>query len=152
MASLGHLNADPLVQDGRYARRRQLKLHVRASAGAQPSNVVIHNISPTGLLIQTDDELRTGDTLEVELPETGVVQAQVVWDNDGFYGCEFASPLKQATVSAAILVSPPVQEAHTVVNPGAPKRLSAFARVAIVGTLAAASWGMVGGLIALVAY
>lgn len=150
MALLGQLRAEPLAQNGRYSRRRELKLHTQASAGMQTTRVVIHNLSSTGLLIETPTDLQPGEALDVNIPETGVVQAEVVWSSGEFYGCEFATPLNQAAVSAAVLVSPP-QHSTIVFPEESPKsgRLSPLMKTAIIGGLAIASWGLVLGVAAL---
>ena len=44
--------------------------------------------------------------LDVDLPEVGIVQANVVWRSSRFVGCRFASPVSQAAVSAALLRNP----------------------------------------------
>ncbi|PZU15584.1 MAG: XRE family transcriptional regulator [Citromicrobium sp.] len=99
--------------DQRQGVRRQLRL---ATSGALPSgeaaNVLIHNASATGLLMQTPAPLSQGETIELVLPEAGVVAAEIVWQSGEFYGCQFAQPLREAVLSAAELRSaPPVTEA-----------------------------------------
>ena len=90
--------------DQRGAPRRTLHLGVegRFPDGAA-GQVTVHNISATGLLIETDTELAEGDRFAVDLPETGEQTAQVVWASAPMYGCRFGSPVGAATLSAAQL-------------------------------------------------
>jgi hypothetical protein len=68
--------------------------------------VIIHDISHTGLLLETTALLTERQALDVELPEVGIVQANVVWRSSRFVGCRFATPVSQAAVSAALLRNP----------------------------------------------
>ena len=58
------------------------------------------------MLIETPNALSVGESIDVELPETGTVAAVVVWTRRTLSGCEFKHPLSQAAVSAALLLSP----------------------------------------------
>src|SRR4029450_4627975 len=71
------------------------------------SDVRIHDVSETGLLIETAAELAVFDDLEIELPEVGFTPALVVWTSGRFYGCQFKERISQAAISAALLRSPP---------------------------------------------
>jgi len=73
--------------------------------------VLIHNLSTTGLLFETALVLNFGDRIEVELPEAGPTPAEIVWCSDSYFGCEFASPITAAAVSASRLRSPSPQVA-----------------------------------------
>jgi hypothetical protein len=68
--------------------------------------VTIHDVSATGLLIETATELAVLDDLEIELPEAGFTPALVVWSSGRFYGCQFKERISQAAISAALLRSP----------------------------------------------
>lgn len=88
------------------AARRTLRLDTTgALATGSAAAVRIHNISATGLLLETAAELAEGEDLAVELPLAGLCQARVVWRSDGFSGCRFASPLSQAALAAVELRS-----------------------------------------------
>lgn len=88
----------------RFSPRRRLRLgSVSTSLNRE---VLIHDISPTGLLLETSAKLRAFDRLDVELPEAGSRQAVVVWTSGRYFGCQFAQPLSKAAVSAALLLSP----------------------------------------------
>ncbi len=67
--------------------------------------VQIHNISGTGLLIESDIELAAGDRIEIELPHAGDITAAVIWANGRLFGCQFEGPVSPATLSAVELKS-----------------------------------------------
>jgi PilZ domain len=88
--------------DRRSSPRHQLCLgsDIRGEA------VTIHDLSATGMLIETAADLHPFDALEIELPEAGRTMALVVWHSGRYFGCEFKEPIFQAAVSAARLRSP----------------------------------------------
>lgn len=97
--------------DRRISDRHVLKLRVPGSTTSGSGiPVLIHDISVTGLLIQTEAGLDIGTMLEIHLPEVGAQAANVVWNRDQFFGCEFQSPLSKAGLSAALLKSYTGQE------------------------------------------
>ena len=90
----------------RGALRRTLRLKVdvgREDGSAVP--LIIHDLSATGLLVQTGDGPSIGEKLHIELPDAGLHPAKVVWSSGSFVGCRFDQPLPQATISAALLRS-----------------------------------------------
>ena len=95
-----------LIGDERTAVRRTLRLGVSASSSGHVAMALILNISETGFLIETLLELAEGETLEVEIREAIVATARVIWTEGFLAGCEFASPVSLAAVSAAQLMSP----------------------------------------------
>lgn len=102
-AHFEHVEAD---QARPRAGRRRLLMEAE---GALPSGagmrVTVHNLSETGLLMQTTEELDIGETIDLALPEVGDARARVVWASDELYGCAFDTPLPPATLSAAQLRS-----------------------------------------------
>jgi hypothetical protein len=90
----------------RYAPRRRISLG--SSLEGSGDGVVIHDLSSTGMLIETVAELRVLDKLEIALPEAGTARATVVWSSGRFHGCQFKSPISQAALSASQLRSPPL--------------------------------------------
>ncbi len=103
MAIAGRI--DPAPYQGERAERRELLLETSGELGGVPANVTVHNISATGLLIETAQELAAGDGLRVTLPEAGAVDAEVVWVSGTLRGCRFAQPIGRAVLSAAQLRS-----------------------------------------------
>lgn len=124
MAIKAHL--DPLTTDDsqRAAPRRALQLETSgmvpgANEQAVEANVIIHNISAAGLLIETALDLNTGEQLAIELPEAGAVVAVIVWRSERLYGCAFARALGPAALAAAQLqgTAPPQAAATTGAAP-----------------------------------
>jgi hypothetical protein len=114
------LEAVQILGDGRAAPRRKLNLEVQGttSLGAA-ANVLIHNLSTTGLLIETSADLTVGETFEMEIPHAGATPAFVIWSSGSLFGCEFAAPVRNAAISAALLRTPaersnaaPVADTH----------------------------------------
>ena len=87
-----------------YFPRRTLRLQSTIAEGGD--DVVIHDMSHTGLLLETTAFLAERQSLDVELPELGLVRATVVWRSGRYFGCKFARPVSKAAVSAALLRSP----------------------------------------------
>ena len=88
----------------RAAQRRQLKLV--ATLSETGDEAVIHDLSATGILVETTADLATFEQLQLDLPEAGPVVATVMWNSGQYYGCEFHRPIPQAAISAAQLRSP----------------------------------------------
>jgi transcriptional regulator with XRE-family HTH domain len=86
--------------------RRQLQLEARgALASGDASSVVIHDISATGLLIESPVVLAIDERIGVELPHAGATWAKVVWLSGKLFGCQFETPISAAALSAALLRS-----------------------------------------------
>lgn len=103
---LAQITIEPGTGERRYASRRTLSLGTLASTDPASWRVVIHDLSETGLRIQTSMSLAVGDEIEVALPEAETVTARVVWSEDTTYGCEFLTPITKGAVSASLLLSP----------------------------------------------
>ena len=88
--------------------RRPLRLTVDANLSGSPDLAVrVHDLSESGILIETPERLAPGQHFEVLLPLTGPVDAVVVWNSGRYYGCQFGRPVPSATVSAALLKGEP---------------------------------------------
>jgi hypothetical protein len=103
MTIAARLEITELRADRRGARRRRLALGTSLQSGDQ---VTIHDISATGMLIETAADLAAFDRIEVQLPEVGATSALVIWNSGRFFGCEFDEPVSRGTLSAALLRSP----------------------------------------------
>jgi len=107
--------------DRRGWTRRSLSLV--SSLQGTGTEVTIHDVSSTGLLIETTAELAVFDDLEIELPEAGFTAAVVVWTSGRFFGCQFKDRISQGAISAALLRSPASQpgegrsEVHLLTEP-----------------------------------
>ena len=87
------------------------RLHMRLGApgsveGSGSALVVIHNLSATGMLIETASDLAIGQRIMVALPEAPDCAATVVWRSEALAGCRFDRPLSHAMLSAAQLRNP----------------------------------------------
>lgn len=110
----------------RSGMRRDLRLEASGMLpGGQDANVTVHNISVTGLLLETGVDLVSGETLSLTLPEAGVVEAVIIWRSGQLYGCAFSAPLSPAAIAAAQLQGLPVSEAGPMPAPAAPPRTGA---------------------------
>lgn len=86
--------------------RRTLRLQLSgAKANGGEVAVQVHNISATGLLIESDVALELGDRIEIGLPHAGATWARVIWTSARIHGCQFDTPISTATLSAAQLRS-----------------------------------------------
>lgn len=104
MAIAAHFKTEANDPGAPRAHRRTLLLEaLGATASGDSASVTVHNISQTGLLLDSDAELAVGDTIELDLPEAEIVEARVVWTSGRFAGCQFLVPLSSAALSAAQL-------------------------------------------------
>jgi transcriptional regulator with XRE-family HTH domain len=95
----------------RAGMRRALRLEACGMLpGGQDANVTVHNISVTGLLLETGVDLASGEALSLALPEAGIVEAAIIWRSGQLYGCAFSAPLSLAALAAAQLAGLPVTE------------------------------------------
>lgn len=86
--------------------RRRLKLRAEgARRNGTGINVAIHNISATGLLIESDAELAVDDRIDIDLPHAGSIPARLIWASGRLFGCQFDTPVSPAVLSAAQLRS-----------------------------------------------
>lgn len=153
MAQVAAFRTDTLTDETRDANRHHLWLSAEAEANGDSSRVLIHNLSASGLLIESTLALELGEEFDVDLPEAGATRAQIVWRSDGFYGCQFAGPVSGAAVSAARLRSPSPANAQVLAQPSAvpdnddtpmpaagPAPLSPPQKAVIIVGLALACW------------
>ncbi len=91
--------------DKRADVRWPIRLEAPGAVGEGATDVVVHDISTAGMLIETSSQLTLGQTLLLSLPEAGSVTARVVWQDEPLFGCRFDEPLPQAAVSATRLRS-----------------------------------------------
>lgn len=102
---------EPLDEPGCERRgAARLLLFLGTLAGPCGSNVIVRDLSLTGLMAETSAELEPGDIFEVELPYQGRTRATVVWRDGRAFGCQFEQPISRAAMSAALLRSDPSRE------------------------------------------
>ena len=84
--------------------RRKLRLaaHGALSSGAS-AEILIHDISATGLLVESALPLSGGERISIVLPEAGETWAEVIWASGKLFGCRFEAPISVAALSAAQL-------------------------------------------------
>lgn len=158
MTMLARLEAPQDFGDRRASDRRLLRLPVAgAIANDSGVDVFIHDLSRSGLLMETRTALQVGDQIEVDLPEAGNTIARVVWSTGQFFGCQFNSLIPAAALSAALLRNPIVRdsrpaEAVYAVTPEAAKTelLPLRHRAAVVLALATAAWIAVFAVVTLI--
>lgn len=89
------------------APRRQLRLEAEGStASGQTAQVLIHNVSTTGLLLESPVALAEDERIGLALPQVDTALARVVWMSETFYGCRFETPLPESVLAALELYSP----------------------------------------------
>lgn len=88
-------------------RRRSPRRALRLGTGEGGETVTVHDLSLTGALIETSVPMLVGAIFEVELPEAGKVEAEIVWNSGEYYGCQFSLPITPSTLSAALLKAQP---------------------------------------------
>lgn len=94
------------VQNRRGAARRRLRLEALGTTPAgEGVEVFVHNLSESGLLLESAVELFAGDEIMVDLPAVGPTPAGVIWSSLGLYGCKFREPISAPALSAAQLRS-----------------------------------------------
>lgn len=107
MRSLRAHIANPAeTTDRRRTERRTLRLDVTAQSSSSESAIIIHDLSRTGLLIETDADFAIGETFLLVLPDLGATPARVVRSDGIRFGCEFLSPVPASAISAALLKTP----------------------------------------------
>lgn len=92
--------------DRRRSRRRVISFGLDVAGSEAESPLLILDVSEAGMQIQTTAELGIGESVIVELPEAGSVEAKVRWRTRDRYGARFAAPISQAAISAIQLASP----------------------------------------------
>lgn len=141
---------------GRLRRRLHLELGVE-EPGSLSTPATVHNISETGLLLETGSGLEPGERIDVNLPHAGFCTATVMWASDRLAGCQFDGILSSAALSAARL-----RGSFTSLSPGrlphsalveedrqqelgvpAPDELPTRAKAGIIIALALLSWAFV---------
>jgi hypothetical protein len=95
-----------ILRESRSDRRRTLRLSARVSSSDAWAEVLIRDLSESGLRFETAVDLEIGEIVSVDLPFIGQTDAKIVWKELNSFGCEFLTPVSQTTISAALLRSP----------------------------------------------
>lgn len=148
MAWHAELRINPIgeTENLRGADRRGLRLHAPGSYGANAIDVLIHNLSLTGFMVESTSDLAVGESITIDLPEAGTTAATVMWKDGAMHGCEFERPVSLGAVSAAMLRSPG-EELGAASAP--PIGLPPIARAAIIVGVTLTLWGALVGFLSL---
>jgi transcriptional regulator with XRE-family HTH domain len=115
MSIPAHLEQPTQASGHRGARRQNLHLKADGTIAQEAAtDVIIHDLSTSGLLLESSAPLSSGEKIQVTLPHAGVRSAKVVWAQGSYFGCEFDRPVPRASVSAAQLLSGPQQAEEAV--------------------------------------
>lgn len=107
-AHLEHGSGPDMREDSRRHERRALFLEASGVLpGGLQANVIIHNISVAGLLMETEEALGVDERLVLDLPEAGAVRAAIVWQSGLLYGCAFEQTLDERALAAVQLRADP---------------------------------------------
>lgn len=69
----------------------------------------MHDISQTGLRIETTHLLEIGSEVCVEIDFIGPKRATIAWQRGPLYGCDFATPLRHADAARAMQSTPVIR-------------------------------------------
>ena len=104
---------DASADQRRDEARRTLRLEAEGVTGdGERAEVLVHNLSEGGLLLETAATLSVGEEIDIELPHVGTTPAMARWQSGRLFGCEFIAPLPAAALSAAQLRSVPAGAAQ----------------------------------------
>jgi transcriptional regulator with XRE-family HTH domain len=104
MAITGQMEDLPRAPGARGEVRRKLRLEARgATASGGETAVLVHNISATGLLLESDQPLEIDEWIEIDLPQAGGTWAKTMWTSGRLAGCQFVAPISTAALSGAQL-------------------------------------------------
>lgn len=109
-AHLEHGTGTSTREDARRHERRALFLEASGTLpGALEANVIVHNISAGGLLMETEMALAVEERLVLDLPEVGAVRAVIVWQSGFLFGCAFEQTLDQTALASVQLRADPAE-------------------------------------------
>lgn len=88
---------------GELEQSGRVRLGLHTAAIASKAEVLVHNISATGLVLEGDVRLSLNDDFDVAFPHGGAAAATVAWVSQRLRGCMFKTPVSDATLDAAML-------------------------------------------------
>jgi hypothetical protein len=137
------LDAKAVDCSRRNAPRFQLHLPAQSVTSSGASNVLILDISTTGVLLRTTHNLKEGETIELDIPEATGARAVVKWSDGQVFGCKFREPISKAAISGALLrASNSTPVSHEAVASQDSRGLEYEAGPLWVIGLALLSWGI----------
>ncbi|MEQ8309230.1 MAG: helix-turn-helix domain-containing protein [Sphingopyxis sp.] len=127
MAMTVYLNDTPRAAGKGRASRRQLRLPLHGSkATGTEIEALVHNLSATGMLVESEAAFDIGEVIEVNLPHSGKTAAKIIWTSARLAGCQFEMPISPATLSAAQLRSVVVEPEGQPIEAGTPASIETF--------------------------
>lgn len=95
------------TKNARRAERRTTKAPstMRTDAG-EPRDVIVLDLSRSGVRILTDAELAIGQEISIGLAGAGVTHAYVTWRRGDEYGCAFERPIPPEDEARAFSLAP----------------------------------------------
>lgn len=91
----------PDAAERRSEERRHLLFATTAKGmDGESQPVLVRDISARGLLLETEEAGSLDKTVVVNLPETGDIEAHIIWQGDKLAGCRLEKHLSQATIDA----------------------------------------------------
>ncbi|QIK78851.1 PilZ domain-containing protein [Sphingomonas piscis] len=145
-----HLETLATAINRRGSLRKQLRLLTDGATEDGVEEVLILNISRTGMLIEVEGELTAGDTIEVAIPEADGARAIVQWTDGKLFGCKFDKPIPLSAVSAALLRAEPSSQVEAALSWDYEKAPTGSTLRWAMG-ISLAGWLTLGGLVMLLA-
>src|SRR6187402_112087 len=81
------------------------RTHLAASASPVPDklyHVVVHNLSPQGLLVESYHEMPIGADIRFDIKDLGTHTARVTWRDGIFYDCAFLTPIPATRIRSKL--------------------------------------------------
>ena len=123
------ISVNVLSEDSRGSVRRNLRLSLSISSPDSWSRALIHDLSETGLMIETAAPLAVGEIISFALPDGETAEARIVWKKGNRHGCEFLTPIPAGAVSIALLQA--TAESFDLVDPATIEELPVGANPSI---------------------
>jgi hypothetical protein len=102
VAQFAYLESGSALDERRSSPRKKLRLSTKGEIGrGEEAKVIVHDISETGLLLESTVKLEQDEELEIILPKLGAKRLKVVWASGRFFGCQFAEPVPDAVSALA---------------------------------------------------
>lgn len=79
------------------------RLLINATCDARTDKLTglsVRDLSTTGVLFETDDDLQPPSLIKLHLPVVGICDARLVWSDGRYRGAKFVVPLTQSSVQA----------------------------------------------------
>lgn len=95
---------EPALADGRRrSPRAPVSLDAKIGRGGLDRALCrVVDLSIHGARLQTYSSLRAGSMIWLTLPKVGQLAAKIVWADDFVAGCQFQTPLDEATFNAIV--------------------------------------------------